>query len=144
MVKPLTREQKVREFHEAMAVYNEDITDLLESRMRLMAEEFHEVKNDIAKLMSRYKQGIEPTVSEQAALLKELCDLQYVLSGTVDELGWTAIFDPAFNRVHASNMSKLDEDGNPVKDPTTGKVLKGPNYKQAELEDLIEHITEVL
>ena len=42
----------------------------------------------------------------------------------------------AFNRVHASNMSKLDEDGNPIY-REDGKVMKGPNYKPPYLEDLV-------
>jgi predicted HAD superfamily Cof-like phosphohydrolase len=39
--------------------------------------------------------------------LDALCDLQYVLSGTILENGFTNVFDEAFNEVHRSNMSKL-------------------------------------
>jgi predicted HAD superfamily Cof-like phosphohydrolase len=39
--------------------------------------------------------------------LDALCDLQYVLSGTILENGFTNIFDEAFDEVHRSNMSKL-------------------------------------
>jgi predicted HAD superfamily Cof-like phosphohydrolase len=35
-----------------------------------------------------------------------LCDLQYVLSGAILELGCSQWFDDAFLEVHASNMSK--------------------------------------
>ena len=38
--------------------------------------------------------------------------------------------------VHESNMSKLDEYGKPIYRPD-GKVLKGPNYKEPYLQDLI-------
>lgn len=43
----------------------------------------------------------------------------------------------AFVRVHESNMSKLDDNGNPIvrKD---GKILKGPNYKPPFLDDLVQ------
>ena len=44
--------------------------------------------------------------------------------------------DTAFNRVHTSNMSKLGEDGKPVY-REDGKVMKGPNYKPADLSDLV-------
>jgi predicted HAD superfamily Cof-like phosphohydrolase len=44
--------------------------------------------------------------------------------------------DEALNRVHESNMSKLDEYGKPVY-REDGKVLKGPNYLPPTLEDLI-------
>ena len=43
--------------------------------------------------------------------------------------------DEALDRVHKSNMSKLDEDGKPIY-REDGKVLKGPNYKPPNLEDL--------
>lgn len=43
----------------------------------------------------------------------------------------------AFTRVHNSNMSKLDENGKPIK-REDGKVMKGPNYKAPDLTDLLE------
>lgn len=45
--------------------------------------------------------------------------------------------DEAFRRVHLSNMSKLGEDGKPIY-REDGKVMKGPNYKEPDLEDLID------
>jgi predicted HAD superfamily Cof-like phosphohydrolase len=67
-------------------------------------------------------------------LLKELCDLVYVCVGTAVAFGWD--FDEAFKRVHQSNMSKLGVDGKPIfRDD--GKVLKGPNYRKADLSDLV-------
>ena len=39
-------------------------------------------------------------------------------------------------RVHESNMSKLDTNGRPIYRPD-GKVMKGPNYKEPYLLDLI-------
>lgn len=42
----------------------------------------------------------------------------------------------AFRRVHQSNMSKLGEDGKPIK-REDGKILKGPNYKEPNLKDLV-------
>jgi len=45
-------------------------------------------------------------------------------------------FHEAFKRVHESNMSKLGEDGKPIY-REDGKVLKGPNYKEPDLGDLV-------
>lgn len=64
-----------------------------------------------------------------AALTKELADLRYVTEGAAVALGLP--LDEAYEIVHASNMSKLGEDGRPIKDEG-GKALKGPNYWQAE------------
>ena len=65
--------------------------------------------------------------------LKELADLVYVCYQYAENMGW--FLDEALDRVHKSNMSKLDEDGNPIY-REDGKVLKGPNYKPPTLEDL--------
>ena len=45
--------------------------------------------------------------------------------------------DKAVRRVHASNISKLDETGKPVL-RDEGKVLKGDQYKEPDLSDLVE------
>ena len=66
--------------------------------------------------------------------LKELADLVYVCYQYAENMGW--FLDEALDRVHISNMSKLGEDGEPIY-REDGKVLKGPNYKPPNLEDLI-------
>lgn len=66
--------------------------------------------------------------------LKELCDLIYVCYQFADNKGWD--IDEAMDRVHKSNMSKLDDNGQPIY-RQDGKVLKGPNYKPPNLTDLL-------
>tara|TARA_B100001996_G_scaffold71004_1_gene52106 strand:- start:1309 stop:1689 length:381 start_codon:yes stop_codon:yes gene_type:complete len=65
--------------------------------------------------------------------LKELADLVYVCYQYAENMGW--FLDEALDRVHKSNMSKLDKDGKPIY-REDGKVLKGPDYKPPTLEDL--------
>ena len=72
--------------------------------------------------------------NHQTACLKELADLVYVCYQYAVNMGWD--LDEALNRVHESNMSKLDEDGKPIY-REDGKVLKGPNYAPPNLEDLV-------
>ena len=67
-------------------------------------------------------------------LLKEAFDLLYVVYGLIAALGYDG--DVVFERGHASNMSKLGEDGKPIY-RDDGKVLKGPNYKPADMSDLV-------
>ena len=71
--------------------------------------------------------------NHQENSLKELADLVYVCYQYAENMGW--FLDEALNRVHLSNMSKLDEDGKPIY-REDGKVLKGPNYKPPDLSDL--------
>ncbi len=66
--------------------------------------------------------------------LKELADLVYVCYQYAENMGWN--LDEAMDRVHQSNMSKLDEYGKPIY-REDGKVLKGPNYQPPDLEDLV-------
>lgn len=54
----------------------------------------------------------------------------------------TAIFSAellgqAFVRVHQSNLSKLSDDGKPLR-RRDGKILKGPNYQPPVLIDLVQ------
>jgi len=69
----------------------------------------------------------------EEAKLKELCDLVYVCYQFAANEGWD--LDEAMDRIHKSNMSKLDENGQPIY-REDGKVLKGPNYKPPNLTDL--------
>ena len=70
-----------------------------------------------------------------AEALKELADVVYVVYGHAATHGWD--LDEAVRRVHASNMSKLDDDGTPIL-RDDGKVLKGPNYSPPDLSDLVK------
>ena len=72
--------------------------------------------------------------ANKASCLKELADLVYVCYQYAENMGWD--LDEAMHRVHESNMSKLDDKGDPIY-RQDGKVLKGPNYKPPTLEDLV-------
>ena len=71
---------------------------------------------------------------DREACFKELADLVYVCAQYAENMDWD--LEQALRRVHKSNMSKLGDDGKPVK-REDGKVLKGPNYKPPDLSDLV-------
>ena len=73
-------------------------------------------------------------MKDECDQLKELADLVYVCYQFAASQEWD--LDEAMRRVHESNMSKLDEYGKPIY-RGDGKVLKGPNYKEPYLQDLI-------
>lgn len=91
--------------------------------LRLIREEYQEVIAEaaIAKI-------------DTPKLLKELADLQYVLSQ------FAAMFnlplEEAFVEVHKSNLSKRDDDGKPIL-REDGKILKSKNYVEPDMEELI-------
>lgn len=90
----------------------------------------------VTKLIhEEFKEFMDETGNDQAALLKELADLVYVCYGYADRFGWD--LDEAFRRVHLSNMSKLDPvTGKPIF-REDGKILKSSSYKEPNLKDLV-------
>jgi NTP pyrophosphatase (non-canonical NTP hydrolase) len=68
-------------------------------------------------------------------MFKELLDILVTVIGYSVTFGWNV--EEGFRLVMASNMSKLGVDGKPLKN-ASGKVLKGPNYKPANLKHLVE------
>ena len=114
---------------------------LLELRFNLIEEEFMEVGEELADLSlmaSVVSQGkADPAVMNdiKANLTKELADLLYVTFGTAVALGLPLV--EAFNEVHRSNMSKLGDDGLPIR-REDGKILKGPNYTPADVRQFIK------
>jgi predicted HAD superfamily Cof-like phosphohydrolase len=64
-------------------------------------------------------------------LTKELADLLYIVYGTAVTFGLP--LEEVFTEVHRSNMSKLGADGKPLY-RADGKVLKGPNYQEPDLD----------
>ena len=127
-------EKQVLECHQAMemAINDKFSIPLLELRQRLLNEEMGELNAEIDNLINELKTSGETTAASRAKMLKELADLQYVLSGMVISLGLP--MQEAFARVHKSNMSKL-VDGKPLK-RADGKFLKGPNYQPPFLQDI--------
>lgn len=64
-----------------------------------------------------------------------LADLVYVCIGACITYGIP--FDEVFHEVQRSNMSKLDETGNPIR-REDGKILKGPNFTEPNIRSILE------
>lgn len=65
-----------------------------------------------------------------------LGDQLYVLLGTINTHGMQHIIEKVFNEIHASNLSKLDDNGNPVF-RSDGKVLKSKNFFEPNLKQFL-------
>ena len=64
-----------------------------------------------------------------------LTDILYVTYGAGHAFGIN--LDRCFDEVQKSNMSKLDDNGNPIYNDT-GKVMKGPKYFKPDLSKFIK------
>jgi predicted HAD superfamily Cof-like phosphohydrolase len=131
-------ETLVTEFHKkyglAINLTNSEILGLddLTVRENLIREEYDEVMEAImhlAEAMEDPECDTNDVEGYHENVLKELCDLVYVVVGTA--VSWDYDFETAFARVHASNMSK---DGSVNDD---GKMTKGPSYSIAHMEDCV-------
>ncbi len=97
---------------------NEKITSL---RYDLINEELSELKDAIEK----------KDIKEVA---DALTDILYVTYGAGHAFGIN--LDKCFEEVQNSNMSKLGADGKPIYNEK-GKVMKGPNYFEPNLEKFV-------
>ena len=133
-----TNEEYIKEFHEAFGVVVEEepTVELLKLRKTLITEEVKVFFEELDLVIKKLEAGEKIDKEIYKNLLKEMADVQVVLSGTAVSIKQLRNFHEAFIRIHESNMSKLGEDGNPIY-REDGKVLKGPNYKKPNLDDLI-------
>ena len=98
-------------------------TDKINSlRVSLINEELEELKKAISE-------------KDMLEIADALTDLLYVTYGAGHAFGID--LDKCFDEVQNSNMSKLDEKGEPIYNES-GKVLKGPNYFKPDLRKFIK------
>ena len=119
--------EQAKEFRTKYGLKSSTTRDKRSYQKNLIVEEFKEFL-EAEGMLFRKNSTIE------AEALKELADLIYVCYQYAENMGW--LLDEALNRVHLSNMSKLDKEGKPIY-REDGKVLKGPNYKPPTLTDLV-------
>jgi predicted HAD superfamily Cof-like phosphohydrolase len=172
--------EQVKEFHQIFqpeTVVNEIVELDLERRklrINLIFEELSELAqaSGIEKHFLNILEKKYFILKENKEILEEfnkketldaLCDLQYVLSGTILEFGMDVVFDEAFDEVHRSNMSKAHDNREDaeetvkhrlkdykedcfieehnrkfiVKRKDDKKIIKNKNYSKAELDKFL-------
>lgn len=120
------------EFREKFHLTRGFSSESLTLQAALIEEEAAEVASAVADLKAYCER--HNLIALRAHLLKELADLVYVCYQMSAAFGWD--LTEACTRVHNSNLSKLGKDGQPIR-REDGKVLKGPNYYEPDLRDLV-------
>lgn len=118
----------VRQFHDAFSVKTPtgiNVDDMEVNRLRVNL-----LRSELSELMVAMATG------DAVEVLDALTDLQYVLDGAYLSLGFADLKNAAFVEVHKSNMTKLGENGLPIKD-SMGKVVKGPFYIPPDLQSIV-------
>ena len=105
--------------------YNPEFPDekVKKLRISLIEEELEELKEAMGK-------------EDIVGVADALTDILYVTYGAGAAFGID--LDKCFEEVHSSNMSKLDRDGRPIY-REDGKILKGPDYFEPNLEKIVEN-----
>jgi predicted HAD superfamily Cof-like phosphohydrolase len=125
---------RVKIFHETYGLPVKDTPDISDDktnalRVNLLEEEAQELKDAL-------------NAGDMVEVLDALTDIQYVLDGAYLSFGLSHLKEPAFAEVQRSNMSKLGEDGKPLRRESDGKVLKGPNYSAPDLGQFLNDKSE--
>lgn len=120
---------RVKIFHETYGLPVKNAPDISDKktnqlRINLLEEEVQELKEALEN-------------NDIVEVLDALTDIQYVLDGAYLSFGLQNLKEAAFAEVQRSNMSKLGEDGKPIRRESDGKVMKGPNYSAPDLAQFL-------
>lgn len=127
MKKPLSY---VSEFHTKFKVPQHESpvaqlpTSIVELRHRLMAEE-----ND--EYLEAAKEGNLTEIADA------LGDQLYILCGTILSHGLQHVIEDVFEEIQQSNLSKLDENGEPIF-REDGKIMKSNRYFKPNIASVLE------
>jgi len=122
-----SNQEQAKEFRKLYGIESSDSKPVRKYQCDLITEEYQEFVEAEGMLFRESDQFKEEC-------LKELADLVYVCYQYAANMGWD--LDRALKLIHESNLSKLDENGKPIR-REDGKILKGPNYKKPNLHSLI-------
>jgi predicted HAD superfamily Cof-like phosphohydrolase len=121
--------KQVKEWCEVTEINTSETPVLIDAnrtilRFNLMAEENQE-----------YLDAVND--NDVVGIADALGDMLYILLGTALEHGLHNHLDRVFNEIHRSNMSKMGEDGKPIR-REDGKILKGKNYFPPNISKIIK------
>ncbi len=120
--------ESVRQFHAAFDIPMHDqptipTADRVQLRHDLLDEEVNELyeamKND-----------------DLEKVADGLADCLYIIFGTAHECGMAKLLPEIFAEVHRSNMTKLDENGQPIY-REDGKILKSALFTPPDLKSIL-------
>jgi predicted HAD superfamily Cof-like phosphohydrolase len=120
----------VKEFHTSFQLgYSETIKGNLGESKNLLRYNLMKEENE------EYLEAAQN--NDVTEIADALGDMLYILCGTIIEHGLQHKIEEVFDEIQRSNMSKLDENGQPIY-REDGKVLKGPNYFKPNFEAILK------
>jgi predicted HAD superfamily Cof-like phosphohydrolase len=121
--------QSVEEFHEVFQIGNAKETPLISEKDYTLR--YNLIKEENEEYLEACKNG------DLVEIADALGDQLYILFGTILKHGLQHKIEEVYDEIHRSNMSKLDEKGQPIF-REDGKILKSNLYFKPDIKSLLE------
>jgi predicted HAD superfamily Cof-like phosphohydrolase len=120
----------VKDFHTTFKIdyKNQPVANLGDSK--------HQLRYDLMK--EENEEYLEATQNgDLLEIADALGDMLYILCGTIIEHGLQDKIEAVFDEIQRSNMSKLDQNSQPIY-REDGKVMKGINYAKPDFSKILK------
>lgn len=121
--------KSVAEFHEVFKIGNAEKMTLIEEREYMLR--YNLIKEENEEYLQACKDGDLVEIADAVG------DQLYILFGTILKHGLQHKIEEVYDEIHRSNMSKLDENGQPIF-REDGKILKSSNYFRPEIKSILD------
>jgi predicted HAD superfamily Cof-like phosphohydrolase len=121
--------RSVEEFHEVFKIGNADQLTLISERDYTLR--FNLIKEENEEYLDACKKG------DMVEIADALGDQLYILFGTILKHGLQHKIEEVYDEIHRSNMSKLDEKGEPIF-REDGKILKSNLYFKPDIGKILK------
>lgn len=121
--------KSVEEFHEVFKIGNATEITLIEEKDYVLRHNL--IKEENEEYLEACKNGDITEIADA------LGDQLYILFGTILKHGLQHKIEEVYDEIHRSNMSKLDESGQPIY-REDGKVLKSNLYFKPNIKSVLE------
>ena len=121
----------VKEFHEAFKIGNE------EAPIAEIEKKDYQLRYELMK--EENEEYLEAAENGDLVEIADACgDMLYILCGTLLKHGLQHKIEEVFREIQSSNMSKLDEKGEPIY-REDGKVLKSDLYFKPDIQTILNN-----
>lgn len=125
----LNKIMHVHHFHETFQIGNADAPTLIDEKDYTLR--YNLIKEENEEYLEACKNG------DIVEIADALGDQLYILFGTVLKHGLQHKIEEVFDEIQRSNMSKLDENGQPIF-REDGKILKSNLYFRPNIKEILD------
>jgi predicted HAD superfamily Cof-like phosphohydrolase len=121
--------KSVEEFHTTFRIGNADQIKLIDEKDYTLR--YNLIKEENEEYLDACQKG------DIVEIADALGDQLYILFGTILKHGLEHKIEEVYDEIHRSNMSKLDEQGNPIF-REDGKILKSNLYFRPDIKTILD------